>query len=354
MKKFLRRLTRKQKQILLAVGAVVLVAGSVVGGMLAARQITHDPEPETEQQEEEEKPAEHGYFAPLTGLELDAPFPADSPVMSVIIPNSTVFRTQSGLVQAEIVYEAIANSGVPRLLALFQVNQPTVIGPVRSMRPHYIDWAAPYQAALGNSGAAGYVLNLMASHRNIGDGVAQSGTYYREDRQGRPAEYTLYTSFARLLAASQARGWTTSNFTAWSRSDEPTPGQNLNANRIEFSLGAAINNVAYEWHAESGTWRRQVGGRPHMDREHGQIAPSVVIAMRVQSTRVSADIEEITTTGSGDVFVFQNGQVVPGRWRKDSQTAPLRFYDMRGDEIVLARGQTWITAVPNNNPINFR
>jgi len=354
MKNFLRGLTRKQRRILLAVGAVLLVAASVVGGMLVARQINQTYEPEDDKEPEEVIVDTN--FAPLTGLAIAEAVSANSPVISVIIPNSRTVRNQSGLVEAEIVYEAIANAGVPRLLALYQVNKPATIGPVRSMRMHYIDWAAPYQASLAHSGAAAYVLQVLQQQRNIGDGVAVSGTYSREPRNNRPSEYTLYTSFERLLNASRVRGFTTSNFTPWPRSDEPTSGQVLTSSspRIELAMGAAINDVTYDWDSASGTWLRSVGGQPHRDREKGRIAPRVVIAMRVQSRTVSSNQEDITTTGSGDATIFQNGQAIPARWSKEDRNAPLRFHDMRGVEVVLARGQTWITAVPNNNRIHWR
>jgi hypothetical protein len=357
MKDFLRRLTRNQKRILLIVGALVLVSASVVGGMLVARQINRVYEPEAEQEAEEDEVAQETNFAPLTGARMAEAIPENSPVIAVMIPNSTTVRNQSGLVEAEIVYEAIANAGVPRLLAIYQANRPAVIGPVRSMRMHYIDWGAPYQAALAHSGAADYVLQVLRSQRNIGDGSGvPAGTYTREPRNNRPYEYTLYTSFERLLAASRARGFTTSNFTAWSRSDEPTAGQVLTSTtpRVELTMGAASNNVTYDWNAASGTWLRSVGGQPHMDREKGRIAPSVVIAMRVQSRTVGTHQEDITTSGTGEAVIFQNGQVIPARWSKENRDAPLRFFDMRNEEVILARGQTWVTAVPNNNRIHWR
>ncbi|MCL2001926.1 DUF3048 domain-containing protein [Candidatus Saccharibacteria bacterium] len=346
-----RKLTRNQ--IILIVAGVLLVAIAVVGGMMVARHLNKLDEPEMEQEADAGSAAPVN-FAPLTGAPIEEAVAANAPVIAVIIPNSTNYRTQSGLVEAEIVYEAIANGGVPRLMAFYQVNQPDKIGPVRSMRLHYMDWAMPYQATIAYSGAAEYALQAMreARVRQIRDGSISPNPFYREAAQGRLTEYTLYTSFERLAAANRQQGYTSSNFTAWPRSDEPASSTDA-ATNIELSFGAASNNVAYAYDQASGTYTRRVGGQPHRDREKGQIAPSVVIAMRVR-TNPTSDRENMTTTGTGDAVIFQNGQAISGRWSKDSREAPLKFYDMQGNEIVLARGQTWVTAIPNNNRIFWR
>ena len=58
--------------------------------------------------------------------------------------------------------------------------------------------------------------------------------------------------------------------------------------------------------------------------------------------------ENITTTGSGNVVIFQNGHAISGTWSKDSVAAQLKFTDAGGQPIKLARGTTWISAIPNS------
>ncbi|MCP5939883.1 DUF3048 domain-containing protein, partial [Klebsiella pneumoniae] len=76
----------------------------------------------------------------LTGLQV-APDVNQRPVTGVMIENSTDARPQSGLDQAGVVFEAIAEGGITRFLALFQDTQPDYVGPVRSSRPYYVQWA---------------------------------------------------------------------------------------------------------------------------------------------------------------------------------------------------------------------
>lgn len=330
-----------------------MVAIAIIGGMIIAKRLNRIDEPESQGGGDETAVVEDVNYAPLTGAPIETPIAANKPVIAVMIPQSTQYRTQSGLVDAEIVYEAIANGGVPRLMAFYQANEPTLIGPVRSLRLHYIDWFAPYQASIAYSGAADYVLQAVRGQRDIGANAAPSA-YYREPQNGRPTEYTMYTTYARLAEANSRKGYSSSTFTTWPRSDTPTASNDA-ANHIELGVSSGTYNVIYDYDAASHTYNRKWGdGVAHKDREKGQIAPSVVIAMRTKQHQESSEVERVTTTGTGDAYIFQNGQAIAARWSKDSQTAPLKFYDMSGNEIVLARGQTWVSAIPNNNKINWR
>ena len=63
--------------------------------------------------------------------------------------------------------------------------------------------------------------------------------------------------------------------------------------------------------------------------------------------------EDITTLGSGEAYVFQNGYAIKGRWEKNTVADQIKFYDESGVEIALAPGQTFIEAVPNYGSIDF-
>ena len=76
------------------------------------------------------------------------------PVTAIMIENSPDARPHSGLKQAEVVYEAIAEGGITRFLTLFQQHKPQLIGPVRSLRMYYVDWLAPYQASVAHVGGS--------------------------------------------------------------------------------------------------------------------------------------------------------------------------------------------------------
>src|SRR5690606_29580293 len=102
----------------------------------------------------------------------------------------------------------------------------------------------------------------------------------------------------------------------------------------------------------NNTYTRYLGGEPHKDREDGQIAPSVVIAMKIDMNRVLQDgyREDIKTTGKGQAVIFQNGTAQNVTWHKATRASQIKFTDSKtGKDVPLTRGQTWIAAIPNNS-----
>ena len=84
------------------------------------------------------------------------------------------------------------------------------------------------------------------------------------------------------------------------------------------------------------------------------MSPSVVVAMVVSERRASDNYhEDITTIGSGDAYIFQNGTAIKGTWNKASRADQIRFLDPEGKEIKLAPGQTIVSAVPNYGGIDY-
>ena len=289
------------------------------------------------------------YYSPLTGMLVPDDATTHQTVTAIMIENSPDARPQSGLKQAGIVYEAIAEGGITRFLALYQEAKPQLIGPVRSLRMYYLQWATPYQPAIAHVGGSAAALSEVrnGNYRDLDQFF--NGSYYWRSTD-RYAPHNVYTSFAKLDALEQAKGYTTSTFTGFPRVDGK-PDAAPNATSIAINFSGPLYNTHYDYDAASNTYLRSVAGEAATDREDGRIAPSVVIAMKVDMSLVMQDgyREDIPTSGSGEADIFQNGTVSVVTWRKDSPTGPLEFYDSAGNEISLDRGQTWIAAVPNGS-----
>jgi hypothetical protein len=105
--------------------------------------------------------------------------------------------------------------------------------------------------------------------------------------------------------------------------------------------------VRYEYDKTNNSYIRFVGGAPSKDREAGQVAPKVVIALKVPTQLGFEDgqREQMTTEGHNEAFVFQDGTVTKGVWRKVGQKNQMQFYDKNGHVIALNPGQTWVTVV---------
>lgn len=294
------------------------------------------------------KPKPVIYYSPLTGLQVKDEAVTKQAVTAIMIENSPDARPQSGLKEAGVVYEAIAEGGITRFLALYQESKPSLIGPVRSLREYYVDWLTPYQASVAHVGGSWNALKLVRNgkYRDI-DQFFNAGSYWRAG--DRYAPHNVYTNFKRLDALNKSKGYTTSEFTAWERIDGKSAAA-PNATSIKINISSALYNTSYAYDSKKNHYVRSLAGTAHKDREKGTITPSVVIAMRVDMRMVMEDgyREQITTVGSGKATVFQNGTAQNVTWRKKSRNAQIEFLDKNGAPIELVRGQTWIAAVPNS------
>lgn len=287
------------------------------------------------------------YYSPLTGVEVKDQVATQQPVTAIMIENSPDARPQSGIKDAGIVFEAIAEGGITRFLTLHQEDKPQLIGPVRSLRMYYVDWLAPFNASVAHVGGSAAALAEIrnGSYRDI-DQFFNAGSYWRAT--DRYAPHNVYTSFEKLDALNVAKGYTSSNFTGFQRIDGKANVQ-PNATSITIDISSALFNTSYAYDKVNNRYNRSLGGEPHMDREGGQVTPSVVIGLKVDETTVLEDgyRQSIVTTGSGEADIFQNGTVTKATWTKKDRASQILFTDSAGKEIQLIRGQTWISAVPN-------
>jgi hypothetical protein len=295
------------------------------------------------------KKAEPVFYSPLTGVKVANEAATKQAVTAIMIENSPDARPQSGIKDAGVVYEAIAEGGITRFLTLHQEDKPQLIGPVRSVRMYYVDWLAPYQASVAHVGGSAAALTEVrnGTYRDI-DQFFNAGTYWRAS--DRYAPHNVYTSFEKIDALNQSKGYTESSFTSFPRVDGKPAGV-PNATTIAMNFSSPPYNTQYAYDAASNTYLRSIGGAPSEDREKGRITPSVVVALKVDMTRVLEDgyRESIQTTGSGTAYVFQNGVVTEATWRKNDRMSPLELIDASGAPISLVRGQTWIGAIPNGS-----
>ena len=288
------------------------------------------------------------YYSHLNGIEVASKADLSKPVTAIMIENSPDARPHSGLKQAEVVYEAIAEGGITRFLTLFQQHKPQLIGPVRSLRMYYVDWLAPYQASVAHVGGSHASLQEVRNgkYRDI-DQFFNGGSYWRANDRRPP--HNVYTSFEKLDALNAGKGYKSSQFTSFARTDGKASDK-PNATSIDVNFSSSWYNTHYDYDKASNTYLRSIGGQASNDREEGRLAPSVVIALHVNETTVMEDgwRQSIVTNGTGTATVFQNGTVAECNWRKNDRFSPLELIDATGKPVALNRGQTWIAAVPNS------
>lgn len=329
-----------------AIAGAILIA--ITGGVAFAILSQKPPEVRTAVVKPKPKAKPPVNYSPLTGLKVATKAATAQPVTAIMIENSPDARPQSGLKDAGVVFEAIAEGGITRFLTLHQQDKPQLIGPVRSLRMYYVDWLAPFDASIAHVGGSAAALAEVRNgrYRDI-DQFFNGGYYWRAT--DRYAPHNVYTSFAKLDALNKAKGYTSSHFTGFARADEK-PAEKPNATKvtIDFNNYASLYNTSYTYDKKTNSYKRYLAGQPHSDREKGQITPKVVIALKVNETTVLEDgyRESISAIGSGSAVIFQNGTAIKATWHKSSRSKQLTF-TAGSKQVPLARGQTWIAAVPN-------
>ena len=292
----------------------------------------------------------------LSGLPVD-PTVNQRPVTGVMIENSLDARPQSGLSQAGVVFEAVAEGGVTRFLALFQDTQPGNFGPIRSARPYYVSWALGFDAGYAHVGGSPDGLQDIKDWgvRDL-DQFYNSGSYHRVSN--RVAPHNVYTSLDALTQLEASKGYTSSKFTGFSRKKETKPAQ-ATVTSIDFSLSGPLYNPHYDYDAAANAYKRSEDGAPHTDAEtSAQIEPKVVIALVVPLSQGELDssgayYSDYNVLGSGTAYIFQDGTVATATWNKPDNGSSLTFTDASGKPFGLNPGQTWITAVSDTSKVSY-
>ncbi|MGB4759130.1 MAG: DUF3048 domain-containing protein [Candidatus Saccharimonadales bacterium] len=334
----------KKKKII----SLVVLSAIVLAGCAAAAWALTRPEPvqPTVKKTVKKVTPPPVYYSDLSGVKIEDPTINDRPVTAVMIENSPDSRPQSGIDQAGIVFEAIAEGGITRFLTLYQDKQPDYLGPVRSARPYYVQWARGYDAGYAHVGGSPEALaNIKAWGIKDLDQFANASAFHRIS--SRYAPHNMYTSVPALTQLQQQKGWAKSAFAGFARKDD-APSKTPDAAKLSFNISGQLYNSSYIYDAASNSYMRSQAGAPHttVDAAGGQaqINPKVVVAL-ITGYSLNGKYSQYNVVGTGSGIVFQDGTATAITWKKDSIEAPLQFVDAAGKTVKINRGQTWITAL---------
>ncbi len=302
---------------------------------------------------------------PLTGLPVSPAVAARHPI-AVMIDDLGPARPQSGLSKASIVWQAPAEGGIPRYMAIFQDTLPKSIGPVRSSRLYYIAWAAEWRAVYAHAGGSPQAKATLAAKGHgqyvfNGDEFRFSGTFHRITT--RQAPHNLYTSGAQLRAMGKFLGAKDKTYTAaWQFAPDAPLEDRPYGGTITVSY--PYNTIKYTYDRTTNTYLRSVTGeKKETDALDGtRIAPKNVIVMRMvfgplNDGHPGAPRLEANVVGHGPAWISTNGRTIKGTWKKTAFTAPTQFYDASGKEVTLTAGQTFVQVLTTSTtgyPASFK
>lgn len=288
--------------------------------------------------------------APLSGLDVEASLAA-RPVTGIMIENSEEARPQSGLIDADVVFEAIAEGGITRFLALFQSRKPEYIGPVRSARPYYVEWAKTFDASYVHAGGSPDGLQTISNLgvKDVNAFAYGDDVFYRTTDRSSP--HNLYSSFKGLDKVNQDEGFTSSKFTGWIRKKDVP--QTPTAKTIDITISSPYYNPSYVYDATTNSYLRSEGGELHKDEKSSkQLSPKTVLVM-VMNRSQNGIYSVYKTNGSGKFLSFQDGIVTEGTWSRTNTTDQYTFKDANGFDYLFNKGQTWVSIVTDTSNVKY-
>ncbi|KKU91835.1 MAG: hypothetical protein UY21_C0009G0026 [Microgenomates group bacterium GW2011_GWA1_48_10] len=318
--------------------------------------------------------------------------------LGIMVDNAAGARPQSGLSEADVVYEAAIEAGVTRFLAVYYCQSSEIVGPVRSVRTYFLDVASEYGsfpliAHVGGANTPGRA-NALGQIKEYGWGLYNDldqfkigfPTFWADyDRTGKDVatEHAIYTSTLRLwdLAARERKltnqqidritrkgsNWD-EEFRRWKFKSDLAYDQRSKefAAEIAFYSGRSATTkdymVVWQYDPKSNSYLRLNGGQKLIDQSTGeQLAAKTVVLLQMK-TYPAGDgyIEEglgyhlvYGTIGRGVAEVLMDGKVVEGTWSKKSRTNRTMFLDEQGDELSFNRGLIWVELLPSGHTVTF-
>lgn len=290
-------------------------------------------------------------LSPYTGNLLETTSIDNIPFIC-IIENSKDARPQSGLSEADIVYETMAEGGIPRFLAVFYENSPEVIGPVRSVRPYFIDISKEHDLPFAHCGGSAEALATISNDSSLNSiNEIKNGTVFWRDNT-RKAPHNLYTS------ASNIRGFISNNGYKYSKNNTLNFKDNalLTSNNHISNINLNLSNyytTSYKY--IDGFFEKYMDNEISIDKNTGNPLKFKNIVIQITDMNLQPDNTHlnIDLVGNGEGYVLSNGKLEKIFWEKEDSSSKTILKAEDNSPIYLSRGNTIWHIVDKNSNLSF-
>ncbi len=279
-------------------------------------------------------------------------------VYAVMIDNSVDAWPQSGIDKAFLVIEAPVEAAIPRFEAFFSADAKVdKIGPVRSARPYFVDWASEFDALYAHVGGSNDALALIGSTGTFDLNEFSNGnSFWRStDRSAPHNAYTSTDLLAAAVAKAEEKGTAPDAlYGVWKFKDAVSGGEAAGAKAegvsVRFNSDLYLANWTYD--SATSTYLRSQGGRKTVTQDGTRVsANNVAVIVTDVSVLDAVGRRKIRTTGEGKAWVLRDGATIDATWKKPSASERLAFYDKDGNEIAMNAGNTWIEVAESEGDV---
>ena len=299
------------------------------------------------QEDEKELPEKVGVPSPLSGIYVEDEEKVNRRPVAIMFDNHPKARWQSGLKDAEIVYEFLVEAPYTRYLGIFLANDPASIGPIRSARPYFVTTVLEYDGVYVHVGGSEQAKSDVKSLK-VADIDALSSTnkvFWRKSHKKMP--HNTYSSMEAIRTTQEERKYKmTGEYTPFKFYEDEKDISGTQANKIIINY-RKNNTTQYNYDIDKKIYTRFKDGKQHIDEtdETPIIAKNIIIQEAVTKVIDKEGRLDIQLVGEGKGKYITNGQVIELKWVKKSRKDKVIYYNLEGEELVLNAGVTWIQVV---------
>jgi hypothetical protein len=294
-----------------------------------------------------------GPACPLTGQPAPGGQVPRRPALAFKVDNYPTARPQSGLDDADVVFEEPVEGGITRYVAIFQCQEANLVGPIRSARAVDVPILDQLSKPLFvHAGGIAPVIDLVNNANLINDDVFTHASIIQHPA-GRYAPYDTYASTAAAWALDPSD--TTPPAPLYTYSSTVPPGTPVGSVSVPFS-GTSDNT--WTWSPNNASWLLTIGGVPDNGADGTRIGVANIVVQKVQISygpwvENSEGALEVQSqmVGTGPLEVFRNGEEISGTWSRAALSDTTSLLASDGSTIALDPGKTWVELVPSTIPV---
>ena len=275
------------------------------------------------------------------------------PIALMVDNDTNAARPQIGLESAYLVYEMVVEGSATRFMALFKDHSLEKVGPVRSSRHYFLDYAMENDAIYAH---AGWSPKAMSDIKSLGinniNGVAGDSDIYWRDNTYDSTWHNLYTSLVKLSERADKKEYRRTTDTAnltYNKNDEAPVGEDVVEIYIPY---AGFYKVKYVYDEASMRFVRYVNGTPHTSQTGENLSTKNIIMYSVKNVNLqdgdNKGRQDLKNIGSGSGYYFSDGKVVEINWEKTARDKTTKYTLKDGTPLVVNPGNTYIQIVPEN------
>ena len=277
----------------------------------------------------------------------------DRPI-AVMIDNHSGAWPQANLNKAYLVYEIVVEGGETRLMALFKGQNLDKIGPVRSSRHYFLDYALENDAIYVHHGWSPQAQSDISTLgvNNINGIQESSASFWRVKDKSAP--HNLFTSTDSILKIAERKGY--------SKTSDKKSVLNYVANEVEMPAVNAtsvtiphsnLQTVKYEYDVQNKTYKRYARNKLQTDYITGETITTKNIIITMCDNYTLNDSENKGRQGLKNIGTFKGYYITEGKaieiqCTKNDRDEQTVYRDLNGKEIEVNDGNTFINICPTD------